>query len=114
MLDLFDAPASPRTYTVRWPAASRNDPFITPHVSTFDAYVKTVRAAGLRVAFSSPFLASVEPLSLLDFGGASRCETGRRPPEGQGRMSAGEPISEARSAKPPRFPVFDCLAQPCK
>lgn len=61
MRDFFDSPASPRTYTVRWPAASKNDPFKTPHVSTFDAYVKTVRAAGLRVAFPSPFLALVQP-----------------------------------------------------
>lgn len=59
MRDLFDAPASARTYTVRWPSASPNKPFITPHVGVFDAYVKTVRAAGLRVSFPSPFLAQV-------------------------------------------------------
>lgn len=61
MRDLFDAPASARTYTVRWPSASPNKPFITSHVGVFDAYVKAVRSAGLLVGFSSPFLALVRP-----------------------------------------------------
>ena len=56
--DLFP-PTAARTYAVQWPNGSRNDLFKTPHVSTFDAYVKTVRAAGLCVSFLSPFLAQV-------------------------------------------------------
>lgn len=55
-------PASPaRVYAVQWLSGSRSKPFQTPHVSTFDAYVKAVRAAGLRVSFPSPFLAQVLP-----------------------------------------------------
>lgn len=59
MRDLFDAPASARTYAVRWPSTSPNRPFITPHVGVFDAYVKAVRAAGFCVSFDTPFFACV-------------------------------------------------------
>lgn len=58
LLSLEMTPAAARCYSVQWLSGSRK-PFKTPHVSTFDAYVKAVRAAGLRVSFPSPFLAQV-------------------------------------------------------
>lgn len=59
LLPLEMTPAAARCYSVQWLSGSRSKPFQTPHVSTFDAYVKAVRAAGLRVSFPSPFLAQV-------------------------------------------------------
>lgn len=44
-----------RHYTVHRPSGK---PFVTVHVSNFDAYIATVRKLGAVVAFASPFEAS--------------------------------------------------------
>lgn len=52
---------APRQYTVTWAgkASAFNRPFRTPHVLLFDVYIKTVRANGYAVEFSSPWSARV-------------------------------------------------------